>query len=96
MEVKASGPFPLWLVEALDVSRAYPTSFSKYGAAYCACEPTQRPVAEVLEAKCRDVRAAQAAVGQQAERLAASLHGSRPRRFRAPIMTSAKKGGRCA
>ena len=96
MEVKASGPFPLWLVEALDASRAYPTSFSKYGAAYCACEPTQRPVAEVLEAKCRDVRAAQAAVGQQAERLAASLHGSRPRRFRAPIMTSAKKGGRCA
>ena len=96
MEVKASGPFPLWLVEALDASRAYPTSFSKYGAAYCACEPTQRPMAEVLEAKCRDVRAAQAAVDQQAERLAASLHGSRPRRFRAPIMTSAKKGGRCA
>lgn len=96
MEVKASGPFPLWLVEALDASRAYPTSFSKYGAAYRACESTLRPVAEVLEAERRDVRAAQAAVDQQAERLAASLHGSRPRRFRAPIMTSAKKGGRCA
>lgn len=37
MEVKSSGPFPLWLVGALDVCRAYPASFSKYGAAYRAC-----------------------------------------------------------
>ncbi|WP_080800299.1 polyphosphate polymerase domain-containing protein [Arabiibacter massiliensis] len=37
MEIKASGPFPLWLVRALDASRIYPTSFSKYGEAYRAC-----------------------------------------------------------
>lgn len=37
MEVKASGPFPLWLVHALDECRAYPTSYSKYGEAYRAC-----------------------------------------------------------
>ena len=34
MEVKCAGPFPLWLVDALDGCEAYPSSFSKYGAAY--------------------------------------------------------------
>ena len=34
MEIKSSGPFPLWLVRALDACEAYPTSFSKYGEAY--------------------------------------------------------------
>lgn len=37
MEIKSSSPFPLWLVHALDACAAYPTSFSKYGAAYQAC-----------------------------------------------------------
>lgn len=37
MEVKSAGPFPLWLVRALDECRAYPSSFSKYGKAYQAC-----------------------------------------------------------
>ena len=32
MEVKCAGPFPLWLVDALDGCEAYPSSFSKYGA----------------------------------------------------------------
>jgi len=34
MEVKCAGPFPLWLVDALGGCEAYPSSFSKYGAAY--------------------------------------------------------------
>lgn len=34
MEIKSAGPFPLWLVRALDECRAYPSSFSKYGEAY--------------------------------------------------------------
>lgn len=34
MEVKCAGPFPLWLTRALDACAAYPSSFSKYGAAY--------------------------------------------------------------
>ena len=37
MEIKAAGPFPLWLVHALDACEARPSSFSKYGAAYRAC-----------------------------------------------------------
>ena len=37
MEIKAAGPFPLWLVHALDACQAYPTSFSKYGEAYRRC-----------------------------------------------------------
>lgn len=37
MEVKSTGPFPLVLVRALDRCGAYPTSFSKYGAAYLDC-----------------------------------------------------------
>lgn len=96
MEVKASGPFPLWLVKALDASRAYPTSFSKYGAAYRASEPAPRPAAEAPASERRGVRELQAAADQQAERLAAATRPNRPRRFRAPVMTSAKRGGRCA
>ena len=34
MEVKCAGPYPLWLTRALDSCEAYPSSFSKYGAAY--------------------------------------------------------------
>lgn len=34
MEVKVQGAMPLWLVKALDGAKAYPSSFSKYGAAY--------------------------------------------------------------
>lgn len=37
MEIKSSGPFPLWRVRALDACEAYPSSFSKYGEAYRAC-----------------------------------------------------------
>lgn len=37
MEVKVSHSFPLWLVRALRDCQAYPSSFSKYGEAYCAC-----------------------------------------------------------
>lgn len=37
MEVKSAGPLPLWLVRSLDACQAYPSSFSKYGAAYRAC-----------------------------------------------------------
>lgn len=34
MEVKNAGPLPQWLVDELSAARAYPQSFSKYGAAY--------------------------------------------------------------
>ena len=34
MEVKLPGVMPLWLTHALSALRAYPSSFSKYGAAY--------------------------------------------------------------
>lgn len=49
MEVKASGPFPLWLVRALDECRAYPTSFSKYGTAYRACAGAYATAATTAE-----------------------------------------------
>lgn len=83
MEVKASGPFPLWLVHALDECRAYPTSFSKYGAAYRACTGVCHP------------RSVNPRAEEKAERLAAALRDTRPRRFLAPIHR-VKKGGRCA
>ncbi len=42
MEIKTSGAFPLWLVEALDGCKSFPSSFSKYGAAYEACDRAGR------------------------------------------------------
>ncbi len=45
MEVKVPGAYPLWLVDALNECRAYPTSFSKYGEAYLACEGKAAPAA---------------------------------------------------
>ena len=38
MEVKTAGSYPSWLVEVLSGCQAYPSSFSKYGAAYQECE----------------------------------------------------------
>lgn len=34
MEIKIAGSMPMWLVKILDELKIYPTSFSKYGAAY--------------------------------------------------------------
>ncbi len=82
MEIKSSGPFPLWLVRALDACEAYPTSFSKYGEAYRACMAAHRGAPSFATA-----RASQAAAEQKAERFAAALRGRRPRRFRAPSHT---------
>lgn len=45
MEVKVPGAYPLWLVRMLDDCKAYPTSFSKYGEAYLACEGKFAPKA---------------------------------------------------
>lgn len=45
MEVKVPGAYPLWLVRVLDDCKAYPTSFSKYGEAYLACEGKAAPKA---------------------------------------------------
>lgn len=45
MEVKVPGAYPSWLVRALDDCGAYPTSFSKYGEAYLACEGKSAPKA---------------------------------------------------
>ncbi len=42
MEIKTSGSFPLWLVDALNGCESYPSSFSKYGAAYEACDGATR------------------------------------------------------
>ncbi len=38
MEIKTATAFPMWLVEALNGCESYPSSFSKYGAAYEACD----------------------------------------------------------
>lgn len=35
MEIKIPGVMPLWLCDILDRLEIYPTSFSKYGSAYC-------------------------------------------------------------
>lgn len=35
MEVKTDGAMPLWLAHALDKCKMYPSSFSKYGTAFC-------------------------------------------------------------
>ncbi len=48
MEVKNSGPMPLWLAHALAECEAYPSSFSKYGTAYSLC---RRAVASQRVAK---------------------------------------------
>lgn len=45
MEVKVPGAYPLWLVDALNACGALPTSFSKYGEAYMACEGVKAPAA---------------------------------------------------
>ena len=45
MEVKVPGAYPLWLVRMLDDCKAYPTSYSKYGEAYLACEGKSAPKA---------------------------------------------------
>ncbi len=37
MEVKCSGALPLWLTSALSELQIFPSSFSKYGAAYKMC-----------------------------------------------------------
>lgn len=83
MEIKVAGPFPLWLVQALNACKAYPSSFSKYGEAYRACAATAAaavPVAAPVRQP--STRAAHAEV--EAECLAAALRDDRPHRFRAP------------
>lgn len=42
MEIKVAGAVPLWLSGALASARIYPTSFSKYGRAYCIRMAEQR------------------------------------------------------
>lgn len=39
MEIKIPDAMPVWLADALDELEIYPTSFSKYGAAYRAARP---------------------------------------------------------
>ncbi len=42
LEIKTPTAIPLWLAGALDDCRAYPTSFSKYGGAYCSGRLAER------------------------------------------------------
>lgn len=51
MEIKVMGAFPLWLVDALDRAKAYPTSFSKYGEAYRACNRVNRVTPSTVAAR---------------------------------------------
>ncbi len=81
MEVKASGPFPLWLVRALDAYRIYPTSFSKYGAAYRACTGAHQHPASLR-------------ADEKAEHLAAALGNTHFHDV--STSTQYKKGVRCA
>lgn len=77
MEVKSSGPFPLWLVRALDACAAYPSSFSKYGEAYRACAVAARRSASVPSAARTSSTAA-----RKAERLGTAQRACCSRRFR--------------
>lgn len=43
MEIKIPGALPLWLAHALDSSKIYPASFSKYGTAYLLSAPSRQP-----------------------------------------------------
>lgn len=54
MEVKTAGAYPSWLVEVLGGCQAYPSSFSKYGAAYQECE---RAAGAVQASRCGTSRA---------------------------------------
>ena len=54
MEVKTAGAYPSWLVEVLGGCQAYPSSFSKYGAAYQECE---RAADAVQASRCETSRA---------------------------------------
>lgn len=80
MEVKSAGPFPLWLVKALNECRAYPSSFSKYGEAYRACA-----------AAAEESQSAQGAIGAHFAHAAQTAHleysaypASRAPRIRTP------------
>ncbi|WP_294421558.1 polyphosphate polymerase domain-containing protein [uncultured Senegalimassilia sp.] len=61
MEVKTSGSYPSWLVEVLSGCQAYPSSFSKYGAAYQECERA----ASVVRLLRRGASQAEGAVGRE-------------------------------
>lgn len=76
MEIKSIGPYPLWLVHALDACRAYPSSFSKYGEAYRACAHTQPE--NVLP--------------RTAERFMPTASTYQPRQYRAPRHAVKKGG----
>ena len=49
MEIKTLGAMPLWLADALDELRIFPTSFSKYGTAYLRYECGRSAAAPVLQ-----------------------------------------------
>lgn len=59
MEIKTADSFPLWLVEALNGCESYPSSFSKYGAAYEACDGAKARAPKQVQAEAR--------IGQQAD-----------------------------
>ena len=44
MEIKIPGACPLWISRLLSEVRAFPTSFSKYGACYCGSIPRHEPI----------------------------------------------------
>ena len=55
MEIKSVGPYPMWMIDALDQTCAYPRSFSKYGAAYLDIE-TQKHAEPVQHRNARHLR----------------------------------------
>ncbi len=83
MEVKVPGAYPLWLVDALNSCKAYPTSFSKYGEAYLACEGMRAPLAYRQQADLDEQFNAIEPAPSQADEgfaAAAATHGAHARR----------------
>ena len=67
MEIKTATAFPMWLVEALNGCESYPSSFSKYGAAYEACDGAAGTVSEAAAGADGEQVAAGADVAADAE-----------------------------
>ncbi|MEA5019865.1 MAG: polyphosphate polymerase domain-containing protein [Gordonibacter sp.] len=80
MEIKSAGPFPLWLVRALAVCEAYPSSFSKYGEAYKVAMKNKASIS---------------AIDAASERMAFESRDTHRRSFRASAQPI-KKEGCCA
>ena len=92
MEVKVPGAYPLWLVDALNACRAFPTSFSKYGEAYLACEGMRAPRAYRKQAELDAQLAAATGLAQPDAQPGATEPASHPARNNSSNNADAQSG----